>query len=142
VPAVDSCEEQVIRAMLKEGWRVTHRPISIPVLLTDNDKQEYLFADVRFRQQQSSEAILIVEIKCFSNPTTILSEFYRVVGQYLVYRNGLALIGVQEPIYLAVPASVYHRFFQMPIIDRTLQDTNIATVIVDLEQEEIVTWNH
>jgi hypothetical protein len=36
-----------------------------------------------------SEQIIVLEVKCFTNPKTDLQEFYTAIGQYEFYREVL-----------------------------------------------------
>jgi hypothetical protein len=69
-----------------------------------------------------------------------LDEFYQAVGQYVSYRNALTINGMQLPVYLSVPSSVYTTFFQIPLIAAVVADTQIKLVVIDLEKEEITQW--
>ena len=137
MPAIDQCEPQVIRALEKAGWVVTHHPTAIRI---DERKGNYVFADLRLRDSQSDKVIIVVEVKCFAETQPLLSEFYVAVGQYILYRNALAMNDLDLPLYLAIPLAPFNTFFQHPLIQSVLQDARIKLIVVDLELEEVVTW--
>ena len=137
MPAIDQCEEQVVRALEKAGWLVTHQPFAIRV---NKSRAGYVYADLRLRQKTNNHAIVVVEVKCFDSSRTQLDEFYQAVGQYVSYRNALTINEMQIPVYLSVPSSVYMTFFQIPLITAVVDDTRINLVVIDLEKEEIMQW--
>jgi hypothetical protein len=135
MPAIDSCEPQMIRALEKAGWKVTHQPF--PVRLS---RVEGIIADARLRHKTRKRQIIVLEIKCFPENRPALDEFYRATGQYLVYRNTLKLKAIKTPVYLAVPLTAYNTFFSRKSIQATLNDAKIKLVVVDIEKEEVVKW--
>ena len=137
MPAIDVCEPAVIRALEKEGWVVVNRPFSIRFAKPVGD---YIYADLRLQHRSRHESIIVAEVKCFSQP--ILDEFYRAVGQVIVYRAALQLREFNIPIYLTVPHVVYETFFQIPIIAASVKAVQLKLIVVNLDTEEIVTWIH
>jgi hypothetical protein len=93
MPALDSCEAAIVHALEKEGWQVLDKPYPIRVIV-DN---RVIFADIRLQQQTNQQQIIVVEVKCFPNNRSALDEFYRAIGQYQVYRNGLQLTQNDTP---------------------------------------------
>lgn len=135
MPAIDSCEPQVIRAMEKAGWQVTHQPY--PVRISRN---EGIIADARLRHTARKRQIIVLEVKCFPENRPTLDEFYRATGQYILYRNMLILKGVSTPLYLAIPTTVYESFFTRKSIQATVNDAKIKLVVIDIAIEEVVKW--
>lgn len=134
MPAIDQCEPQIIRALAKAGWHILKR--QYPLRLGWN--RGAVFADLRL--QRGTDQILVVEIKCFPEQLSQLEEFYHAVGQYMLYRNALKINNIQEPIYLAIPLTIYHTFFQVEAIQSTLEDAKIKLIVVNVDAEEIVAW--
>lgn len=132
--ATDSCEPQVIIALKKEGWIVEQRQFRIRL----GFPKRFGFVDLLL--QKALQHILIVEIKCFSNISSILDEFYHVAGQYMVYREGLDMRGLNEPLFLCIPLEAYHGLTKYEAVMRTLKNAKINLIIVDLNLEEIVQW--
>lgn len=137
MPAIDQCEEQVIRALEKAGWLVTHQPFAIRI---NKKRAGYVYADLRLRQKTNNQTIIVIEVKYFASTRTHLDEFYQAVGQYMSYRNALTINDMQLPVYLSVPSSVFTTFFQIPLIAAVVADAQIKLVVIDLEKEEIIQW--
>jgi hypothetical protein len=136
--AIDRCEPETIRAFEKDGWTIRERPFVIRMT-----PKQFFFADVSFEKNVNGrgENIIVVEIKCFSNPMSDMDEFYRAVGQYIVYRTVMLLNNIAGRIYLSIPKDAYERFVRLPLFAEALRSAHISYVIIDLEQEEIVAWN-
>lgn len=117
MPAIDQCEPQVIRAFEKAGWIIINQPFTIRVAA-----HEGIIADLRLQSTITAEEIIVIEVKCFADERSWLDDFYRAVGQYLVYRNGTALLGLSSPLFLAIPNNVYETFFQRKMIQATIKD--------------------
>lgn len=134
MPARDVCEPQVVAALEKAGWVVTNQPYTIGL-----NRVEYAYADLRLRYVRDSRSIIVVEVKCFATATTYTDDFYHAVGQYLTYRAILRLKGVDEPLYLAVPLHFYDEITQRAVMQSVITDAKIS-LVVDLDDEEIVSW--
>lgn len=138
MPATDSCEPQIIRALEKQGWLILrkHYPIRI------GQSRRAVFADLQLqrRSRGNINRILVVEIKCFTSLKLQLDECYHAIGQYQIYRNALNLKEVPEPIYLAIPSNIYQSVFQEKAIRMTIEDARIKLIVVNLHQEEIEAW--
>lgn len=136
MPAVDRCEPQIIHALEKDGWQIVrkHYPIHL------GRRNGFVFADLRL--QRNDTYAMIVELKCLMGAPFALDEFYGAVGQYLVYKNGLELNKITEPLYLALPEPAYQHCMENDVIRATLINARINIIVVDLEVEEIVQWVH
>lgn len=136
MPAIDSCEPQVIRAFEKARWIVEHQPFSLRL-----NAHERLFADLRLRRGTTTDRLVIVEVKCFADRQSQTEEFYQAVGQYLTYRTALTMLSFDIPLYLALPLQAYSRYFRKRLVQEVTKSAKIAVVVVDIQREEIVAWN-
>ncbi|MBE9055991.1 XisH family protein [Sphaerospermopsis sp. LEGE 08334] len=135
--AKDVFHQQVKNALIKEGWKITHDPLTIRISEVVK-LQIDLAADTTIAAEKETEKIA-VEIKSFIGDSEI-SSFHTALGQYLNYSQALE---EQEPtriIYLAVPFETYYEFFQLPFIQRMLQKYQVKLIIYDPKQEEIRQW--
>lgn len=106
--AKDVFHHQVKNALIKDGWNITHDPLTIRI--SEAIKLQIdLAAETMLAAERDSEKIA-VEIKSFVGDSDI-SAFHTALGQYLNYCQALE---EQEPdriVYLAVPAETYQDFF-------------------------------
>jgi hypothetical protein len=135
MPAIDVCEPQMIRALEKRGWRVVRKPFLILVRGRGN-----VYADIALEEISTRRRIVVVEVKYFTQPNTVLDDFYSAVGQYLFYRNAIKLERGELPVYLAIPLPIYEELFSLPAVQTTVEDAKIKLIVADLVQDEIVIW--
>lgn len=135
MPKLDSCHDQIVRALKKDGWQVADKPFRVEAT------GRTVFIDVRASRlvNGSRQEIMLAEIKCFTGGQNTPSELYIGLGQYLIYRAILAMKYIEIPVYLAIPADVYDTIFD-PVVRRSIQDDKIKLILVDLVQERIVEW--
>ncbi len=135
--AKDVFHQQVKNALIKDGWNITHDPLTIRI--SEAVKLQIdLAAESAIAAQRDSEKIA-VEIKSFVGDSDI-SAFHTALGQYLNYCQALE---EQEPdriVYLAIPVETYQDFFQLPFIQRALRRYQVKLIIYDPKQEEIKQW--
>jgi hypothetical protein len=135
--AKDVFHQQVKNALIKDGWNITHDPLTIRI--SEAVKLQIdLAAETTIAAERDSEKIA-VEIKSFVGDSDI-SAFHTALGQYLNYCQALE---EQEPdriVYLAIPSENYQDFFQLPFIQRALQRYQVKLIIYDPQLEEIKQW--
>ncbi len=135
--AKDIFHQQVKTALIKDGWIVTHDPLTIRI--SEAVKLQIdLAAENAIAAERGTEKIA-VEIKSFIGDSDI-SAFHTALGQYLNYCQALE---EQEPnriVYLAVPDETYQDFFQLPFIQRALRRYQVKLMIYDPKREEIRQW--
>ena len=135
--AKDRFHEVVKTALQKDGWRISHDPLTVRIegiadMYIDLGAQKLIAAE------QNGQKIA-VEVKSFIGTSTI-SEFHTALGQFINYRYALE---VQEPdrvLYLAAPLNAYNDFFTKSFIQSVIQRSQVNLLIYDVEVEEIVKW--
>jgi hypothetical protein len=135
--AKDVFHQQVKNALIKDGWNITHDPLTIRI--SEAVKLQIdLAAETTIAAERDSKKIA-VEIKSFVGDSDI-SAFHTALGQYLNYCQALE---EQEPdrlVYLAIPLETYQDFFQLPFIQRSLRRYQVKLIIYDPKLEEIKQW--
>ena len=135
--AKDVFHQQVKNALIKDGWNITHDPLTIRI--SEAVKLQIdLAAETTIAAERDSEKIA-VEIKSFVGDSDI-SAFHTALGQYLNYCQALE---EQEPdrlVYLAIPLETYQDFFQIPFIQRSLRRYQVKLIIYNPQLEEIKQW--
>ena len=97
----------------------------------------YFFVDLLVH----NSITIAVEVKSFIGGSTV-NAFKEALGQYLLYRAAFAELGLEQPLYLAIPHATYESFFQLPVIQRLVRVHEIACVTYNVEREELVEWIH
>lgn len=137
--AKDIFHEVVKRALQKEGWQITHDPLSISVGGVNMSID--LAAERLIAAEREGEKIAI-EIKSFLERSSAISEFHTALGQFINYRGALRRREPERTIYLAVPMTTYQTFFQLDFPQEMVEENRIKMIIYDVEQEAIVEWRN
>ena len=137
--AKDTYHNQVISALKKDNWQITHDPLIIELssgrqLRVDLGAENLIAADKQLDR-------IAVEIKSFLAPSTV-SEFHTALGQFLNYRVALRVKEPERVLFLAVPKDIYDNFFFEEIAQLSVQEYQVKLLIFDPDLEEIVTWKN
>lgn len=136
MPRKDAHHDVVRRALEKDGWRITHEPLTIKY------EEVTLFADLRAERISAIDNEtnkVVVEIKVFGEKV-LMSEFERAVGQYSLYRFFLDKIKVETPVFLAVTESVYEDFFEGEGISEFTAELKMNILVFEPKEEVILRW--
>ena len=132
----DKFHDALKNALLKDGWKITDDPLQIKMGTLDG------FIDLgaeRLLIAVKGEEKIAVEIKSFLRASNIY-EFYTAFGQFLSYREALAVQDSDRMLFLAIPESVYESFFKTDFITALLQKFQVKLITYDSEKEEILRW--
>jgi hypothetical protein len=138
VPARDLYHDCVKKALIGEGWTITHDPY---VLSAGGDR---VFVDLGadasgpLAAERGGEKIA-VEIKSFRGQS-LLTDLERAVGQYVVYRTMLADEDPERALYLAVTEDVYKNLMDRPIARRPLESLDTHLIVFRPDEERIILW--
>jgi hypothetical protein len=136
--ARDLVHQAVKTALQKDGWTITHDPLTID--LNDGQLQIDLGAERLIAAQKQDQQIAI-EIKSFTAPSAI-SEFHTALGQFLNYRVALKLKEPTRILYLAIPQEVYESFFSRQLPQLSIQEYQLKLIIFNPVSEVIVQWQN
>ncbi|MGK7892476.1 MAG: XisH family protein [Xenococcus sp. (in: cyanobacteria)] len=135
--AKDIFHQQVKNALINDGWRITHDPLTIRI--SEAVKLQIdLAAENALAAERDSEKIA-VEIKSFISDSDV-SSFHTALGQYLNYCQALEEQEPERIVYLAIPFETYQDFFQLPFIQRILRRHQVKLIIYEPKLEEIKQW--
>ena len=136
MPQKDSFHNSVRNALEKDGWTVTHDPLTIRL------------EDVKFYVDLAAEKIIetggetrkvAIEVKVFGG-LSFLNEFEKAVGQYLIYRQFLGELFPERILFLAVSNDVFEESFALPTIKAVVAKQEIKLLVFNPELEEITKW--
>ncbi|RCJ40017.1 fatty-acid oxidation protein subunit alpha [Nostoc punctiforme NIES-2108] len=135
--AKDVFHEVVKTALQKDGWQITHDPLTMSVggvnLSIDLAAQKLIAAE---REGQK----IAVEVKSFLERSSAISEFHTALGQFINYRGALRRRQPERVLYLAVPLTTYKTFFQLDFPKEMIAENQVKMLIYDVEQEVIFQW--
>lgn len=58
----------------------------------------------------------------------------------LVYENGMAEQGLDWPIYLAIPLQEFSKLEKIPLFIRVIDKYGIKILIIDIDNQNVVSW--
>ncbi len=132
----DVFHNSVKHALQKEGWQITHDPLSFKI--DDIPMQIDLGAERLITAEKDNEKIA-VEVKSFLRDSAI-SEFHTALGQFINYRDLLEIEEPERMLFLAVPVDTYKQFFTIGFIHDRLTRYQVRLIVYDPKLEEIVLW--
>jgi len=135
--AKDIFHEVVKKALQKDGWQITHDPLSISVGGVNVSID--LAAEKLIAAEREGEKIA-VEVKSFLQKSSPISEFHTALGQFINYRGALRRRQPERVLYLAVPLTTYKTFFQLDFPQAMIEENQVKMIIYDVEQEVIFKW--
>jgi len=127
----------LFRSVLEhDGWIVTDDPLTFKIGKVH--VQIDLGAERLIAAQKGQERIA-VEIKTFVN-ASFITALYEAIGKYVVYKNVLKLTDPNRTLYLAVPKSIYDRFFEEPVLKKVIAEERVNLVIYNEKLQRIDLW--
>jgi hypothetical protein len=134
--ARDQVHNQVVNALRKDGWIITHDPFKV------RWKKRTLQIDLGAEQLVAAtkgNLSIAVEIKSFIGAND-LEDLYQALGQFVLYRKALSIADPDRVLYLAVSAEAYRQLFDDPEGEALRAEERINLLVFDREKEEIVLW--
>jgi hypothetical protein len=136
MPARDRYHDHVKHALLKDGWTITHDPLSLKWGVKD------MYVDLgaeRLLAAEKGQRKIAVEIKSFVGPSE-LDDLEKAVGQYILYHDVLARVEPDRILYLAVNEEIFVDLFEEPIGQLLLDNRRVRLIVFDPQTEEISRW--
>ncbi len=121
-------------ALEKEGWKITHDPLTLKVDAV-TDLHIDLGAEMLGAERENEK--IAIEIKSFLGQSAI-NDFHAAVGQFINYRYALADLEPDRKLYLAISLATYEKVFVRRFIQSVIERAQISLIIYDTEQEVIV----
>ena len=134
--AKDLFHPHVRHALEKDGWTITHDPLTLPwgnaPVQVDLGAEKVIAAEKGARK-------IAVEVKSFlrSSRTEDLED---AMGQLVLYRHLLRRAPVQRELFLAVRKDVYESFIALPHVTEFLQAERVNLLIFNPQTEEVTQW--
>lgn len=136
MPARDKIHYAVKNALVKDGWLITADPFELSyreVSLAVDLAAERLIEATRDNQK------ILVEVKSFLG-RSFAKDFQEALGQYQTYLGLLEATNLPDTLYVAVSDVVYRRFFEQTVYQMLVERFQIRLLVVDIVQEEIISW--
>jgi len=138
MPANDIFHDIVKKALIREGWEITHDPFLITYGKTD------FYIDLgaeRILAAEKEEKKIAVEIKSFL-ADSVTYEFHAALGQFMNYSYVLEENEPDRTLYMAVPAHIYNSFFKSDFGQMAVRKSGLRIISYDSEKGEIEEWTN
>ena len=136
MPAKDKVHQQVVTALKKDGWTVTHDPFKVHwktrKLLVDLGAEKLIAAE------RGTDKIA-VEIKSFIGASD-LEDLYQAIGQFILYRRALKRADPGRTLFLAIDVRVFKHMFDDAEGEALRTEEGINLLVFDQGTEEILLW--
>lgn len=136
MPAKDIYHDSVKNALIKDGWNITHDPLSIKIGKKD------IFIDLATEKLLAAEKQgkkIAVEIKSFIGISEV-EDLKNALGQYILYEKILIKIESTRVLYLAITDRVFIKIFTEEIGKILLDDNTLKLIVFNSEKEVITKW--
>jgi hypothetical protein len=136
MPARDLYHPHVVEALTRDGWVITHDPLTLRVGAKD------MFIDLgaeRFVGAEKAGRRIAVEIKSFVGSSEI-RDLEVALGQFVLYGDALTLLEPDRTLYVAVRAQVYEDLFEEPLGKMILQNGRLRLLVFDPDRREVMQW--
>jgi len=134
--ARDLFHQDVKEALIKTGWTVTDDPLTFKI--GKMQVQIDLGAERLIAAEKGSERIAI-EIKTFGG-LSFITALYEAIGKYIIYRNVLKRIQPDRVLFLALPETIFERYFEESVIRETVQEEAINLILYNQTDKLITRW--
>ncbi|MCE7983753.1 MAG: XisH protein [Caldilinea sp. CFX5] len=135
--ANDKIHNAVVQALKNDGWQILREHFNVRY------EELEIRVDIAAEQPailaEKSGRRILVEIKTFGG-RSFIRELQNAIGQYTIYRNILALVGLDYELFLAIHETVYDAAFQQKATSQIIQINQLKLLIVNVDSQEVVKW--
>lgn len=136
MPERDVYHDVVKRALLKEGWEITHDPLVLKL----GDARLYVdLGAAKLIEATKEGRYIAVEIKSFIG-ASFFAEFHTAIGQFMSYQTALSLLAPDRVLYLAMPLDTYEAYCRTTFVQTVLDKAAINLMVYSVLEEVIVLW--
>lgn len=136
MPARDRYHNHIKKALIKDGWEITHDPY---IIETEGINYSVDLGAEKMIAAKKGNQKIAIEIKSFLKESAV-SEYHTALGQFLNYRIGLVETDNDRILYLALPQVAYIRLKKLPLIMKSIKEYKLRLIIFSVDKKEIVKW--
>ena len=137
MPRKDTYHEAVRVALEKDGWTITHDPLTVPTqgmdLYIDLGAERVVIGAERDGEQ------IEVEIKSLKRKSYFY-DFYQAFGQFLIYRLGLEKRKILRILFLALPNTAFQQMQKVEIFRDACKTFSVHLLVFDEKTQTISQW--
>ena len=138
MPAKDIIHDAVKAALVKDGWTITHEPLSVR-LSNFRVMIDFAAEKIGVAEKVSGRIAIAVEAKSFVG-ASVIDDLEKAVGQYKLYEKILAKTEPDRTLYLGISQRTYSDVFDTPAGRLVIAELGIKIVVIDLDSQEVAQW--
>lgn len=134
----DIYHDHVRNALEKDGWTITHDPLTI----TLENTRDNLFVDLgaeRLIAAEKASLKIAVEVKSFVSGSK-MTDLENALGQYTLYHDILAENEPDRTLYLAIRMDVFTTIINQAFWNLLLRNNRLRLLIFDDIKQEVLRW--
>ncbi len=134
----DLYHDHVRNALTKDGWTITHDPLTI----TLEDTRDNLFVDLgaeRLIAAEKASRKIAVEVKSFVSGSK-MTDLENALGQYTLYHDILAENEPDRTLDLAIREDVFTTLVNQAFWNLLLRNNRLRLLIFDDIKQEVLRW--
>lgn len=124
----------------KEGWTITDDPLELYNKAEKIDYEIDLGAERLLCAEKGTEKIAVEIKSCLK--LSFAHEFHAILGQYLVYLEGLKELKIDRVLYLAIPQFAEEKLKEYSFLLRLIAAYQVKMLIFDINTSEISSWKN
>jgi len=136
MPARDHLHEHVRKALVRDGWTITHDPLRL------RWRKKDVYVDLgaeQFLGAEKGSVRIAVEVKSFTGPSPI-DALEKALGQFTLYHDILARVEPDRDLFLAVSDTAYVDVFEDAMGELLLANGRLKLLVFNTETEVIQRW--
>ncbi len=136
MPAKDRYHNTVKTALIKDGWTITHDPLTLRI----STKKLYidLGAERLIAAERDTQKIA-VEVKSFTRASD-MKDLQEALGQFVLYATLLNRYDPERIVYLAIPEVVRQAVFEEEVGQTLLEEKLVRLISFDPDREVLMQW--
>lgn len=139
MPAKNIYHSVVVQALQRDGWTITHDPLTISY--GDKDLFVDLGAERAAVAAEKEGRKIAVEIQSFLSPSPV-RDLQEAVGQYEIYRAVLEQAEPDREVFLAVPLRIHEGIFAERFGQFVVDRFKLRILVFDDQTQRIVQWTN
>ena len=137
MPAKDLYHDNVVEALIADGWTITDDPLQLRYQKRD------LYVDLAAERSpvaaEKEGRRIAVEIKSFLHKSQV-EALQAALGQYWMYREILAESDDDRVLFMAVPKHIYEGILSEPLGQLMIKRTQLRLLVFSAKTERIIEW--
>jgi hypothetical protein len=137
MPAKNIYHGAVVRALIEDGWTITHDPLTLSY--GGKDPFVDLGAERMTVGAEKTGQKIAVEIQSFLSPSPV-RDLQEAIGQYAVYQAVLAETEPDRRLFLATPLRIYESLLSEKFGQLIVSRLRLRMLVFDETQQKVVQW--